>query len=366
MSMSTLIVLIGETPDMPWTWALSAPDQQGTAQNFEEKIQLADLKASALTVIVPGTQITIKAHDLQNLSDKQKRQAAGFSIEDELASPLDTTHFAFDPRLGRMAIVSTEITQSILDSFQDIGLAPDHIYADFDSFKDDFISYKDRILVCQEDGLGFAVEESLAAQILDKSQNTPRRLTAQEFLKAVQNSLDAGHTPINIRQGAFAKHGSVSAKHKRRIALLAASIALVFGALNIGQGLAYKHKTNAANETIKTIYTQVFPDQTIPKNPVLPLLRMQVDRKAGAEDPFLTLSSILAASVKAVDGVEISALKYDQSTRQLTLSVSYNGFDSVEGLKLAVQKNGGVFKEGGTRKTENGLSGDAILSGASQ
>jgi type II secretory pathway component PulL len=71
----------------------------------------------------------------------------------------------------------------------------------------------------------------------------------------------------------------------------------------------------------------------------------------------------LAKSVEEIDNVEISSLRYDKARGQLNLSIIYGSFEDTEKLKTAVRKNGGVFTEGGTRQSGEGLTGDAVLRG---
>ncbi len=94
--MSDLIIIIGAKPAEPWEWGLTATGHAGRAVTDAEKSALKSHTFRRLIAVIPGQQVATKLHTIGQLNDKQKRQAAGFSIEDELAAPLDKSHIALD------------------------------------------------------------------------------------------------------------------------------------------------------------------------------------------------------------------------------------------------------------------------------
>ena len=131
--------------------------------------------------------------------------------------------------------------------------------------------------------------------------------------------------------------------------------------MNLGTGYNYARKTATLNAQASAIYTKLFPGSEVPKNPALAVIRAQAAGNAQGGEGFIQTSAILALSVKQVQGVEISSLRYDKSKAQLNLSILYDSFEDVERLKQAAAKNGGVFTEGGTRQDGDRLSGNAVL-----
>ncbi|PHR93169.1 MAG: hypothetical protein COA69_04250 [Robiginitomaculum sp.] len=364
--MSDLILLIGETEDQPWDWALSGTDTYGQALGIDDKSALSTLKYDRLIAVIPGMQVVAKLHTLETLNEKQKRQAAGFSIEDELAAPLGATHIAFDSKTARLLVIAKQTLAKIVTDLETAGLSPDIVCADYDMFEEGAeFSYNERVVQSGINGLGFAIETELALHILDGSQTLPASLSGTQVLRRIMDSLRAGHMPVNLRQGEFVKRSSLAGSGAKRIGWLAAACILAFVTLNIGQGLVYAQKTKAAKTEMDKIFVELFPDSPKPANPVVSVLRAQAENKAVAGEEFIRLSTILAASVKQVEGVEIVSLGYDEGRGQLSLSVLYNSFDDVERLKTVIATHGGVFTESGTRQNDTGLAGDAILRGAS-
>ena len=362
--MSDLIILISHDPSDAWEWGFPATGKLGRAETDGDKSALSNLNYSRLVVVVPGTEVVTKLHALEGLKEKQKIQAAGFSVEDELAAPLEDTHISFDRHASRLAICSAAFLEGVNAELVSHGLSADLICADYDGFSDETsFEFQGRMITRAGSGLGYSIETELASAVLDKGQKIPGTITAQAFLEKVAKSLIAGHTPINLLQGRFAKKSAMGAGRYRRLAMLAAAVVVAFVGLNVGEGLLYGSKTKAVKNEINSIYTELFPDTPVPNNPVRDIVRAQSAQGGSSSNDFVALSALLAKSVQDVDGVEISSLRYDKAKGQLNLSILYGSFEDTEKLKAAVVKNGGVFTEGGTRQSGEGLSGDAILQG---
>ncbi|PHS40802.1 MAG: hypothetical protein COA91_02925 [Robiginitomaculum sp.] len=357
-----LIILFGENHGSVWQWGLTSDGKAGLAETDQQKSVLGTLNFKRLMVVLPGQQVVIKLHTLGTLNDKQKRQAAGFSIEDELASPLENNHISLDANSDRLGVVSSLVMENVISELAKYGLSADIICADYDSLSDaESFVYQDRIIQRSGNGLGYSAETNLADALLDKGQAIPQQIDSQEFLQKISAALQSGHIPINLRQGIFAKRGKIGVQKFKRSLGLAATVVVVFAGANILQGASALRKTQDLQEQMAGIYTQIFPNQAVPENPALAVMRAQADAKAANNQWFIELSALLATSARKVSGVEVSSLRYDAARQQLNLSIRYSGFDDVEALKQAVASYGGIFTESGTRQSGDALLGDAIL-----
>ena len=360
--MSDLIIIIGHRPTDAWEWGLTLTGEAGRAVTDAEKSTLKEHNFRRLITILPGQQVSIKLHTLGQLSEKQKRQAAGFSIEDELAAPLNKSHIALDMNGTRLAVISKQLMDNLLTHMSEQGLTPDIICADYDSFDNaDSFTYEDRIIQRAGNGLGFAIETNLAGAILDAGQNIPPTIDAERFLQKIAIALQSGHVPINLRQGEYAKRGTAGLGSYKRSALIAAGIVMAFAFGNILQGYSTGQKTKTLKAQMANIYADIFPNKEVPENPATAILRAQSDLKKTNGQEFIKLSALLAASVRKVEGVEIASLRYEADKSQLSLSINYSSFDDVERLKRITTANGGSFSESGTRQSGSGLNGDAVL-----
>jgi len=360
--MSDLIILMPTKSDDPWEWGLTEKGEWGNPKSDADKSALSSLPYTRLIAVLPGTEVITKLHTLEDLKEKQRIQAAGFSIEDDLAASLEDTHIAFDPNASRMAICSNDRIEQTIAELVKHGMTPDIICADYDCFGSDIsFEYNGRIVSQSASGIGFAVETGMASAFLSKDQGIPSQISPQRIFENIANSFKSGHSPINLRQGKYAKRTKLGGARFKRLAALAAALVIAFLALNIGPGLNYSNKTSTLKSEINSIYTELFPDTAVPENPVLPVLRAQSDRNGSSSSDFVALSSILAQSLREIDGIEISSLRYDKARGQLNLSILYGSFEDTEKLKAAVHNNGGSFTEGGTRQSGEGLTGEAVL-----
>ena len=320
---------------------------------------------------MPGMDVLTKQHELVGLNKKQLVQAAGFHMEDELAVSLESTHLAFDEDTNRIAIIAKSKLESTIAELGIAGLYPDIICADYDSLQtDENYLVEGRLVTSNSDGVGHSIEKELASEFIadefmSANENSPSPVTSAQFLQKISQAYVSGHRAINLRQGEFSKQTSFASGRLKRSIWLAAACTVLFVGFNLGQGLFFKQKTKAVNAQITEIYSQIFPDTDVPKNPTLTVLKAQAERKSVGGETFITLSSILARSISDVDGVELVSLGYDKGRAHISLSIIYNSFDDVEKLKAAVARNGGSFLESGTRQSNSGLVGDAILKVAS-
>jgi type II secretion system protein L len=362
--MSDLIILMPTRFDQAWDWGLSTSGQWGRAETDAEKAALASHAFAKLIVVLPGMEVTTKLQTLEGLNDKQRAQAVGFSIEDDLAASLDDTHLAFDNSSSRLAICANDLMDELISTMAGYELYPDIVCADYDCLENTAsFCYDGRLIVRSGNGLGSAVETGLAPLILEKDQKIPKSIGADEFLDKIVKSRAAGHQPINLRQGQYTKKAQMGSGRFTRLAALAAVLVIAFVGLNVGQGIYYGNQAKAAKSKIADIYADIFPDAEIPSNPIVPVIRAQADLQGAGGSDFVSLSALLARSIKEVEGVEIASLRYDKARAQISLSLVYGSFEDAERLQAAVAKNGGVFTEGGTRQTGDSLTGDAVFRG---
>ena len=361
--MSDLIIILDDqiSGSGPWAWGISVTGKSGIASTEDEKSALKDHVFKRIIIVIPGQNVGIKLHTLDSLPPKKIRQAAGFSIEDELASSLADNHVALDDNAPRLAVVSKGFMDEVLAELARYGLSADIMCADYDSFSvADSFTYQNRVIRRAGNGLGFAVETQLAPAILDAGQAIPLTIDSTRFLEKIATSLQSGHEPINLLQGQYAQRAGLGFGKYKRSLWLAAALVLAFTLVNIGKGVVLTRKTNALHAQINAIYTDIFPDKPVPKNPVAAVLQAQSQLGKGG-NRFLHLSAIMANSVQQVKDVEISSLRYDDKNGHLLLSIQYSGFDDVEKLKRAVVDNGGIFEESGTRQNTDGVRGNAVL-----
>jgi len=360
--MIILFLIIGTDIEAPWHWALSDKTTSGEAITPEDKAVLGAVDCTYIHVIVPGISVVIKLYTVEDLSDKYKRQAIGFNIEDELAQPISSVHIGLDSQAARVAIVSDAYMENLLAMLETFGVSARVITADYDSVLPQRFCFDGRFIENANTGLGFAIETVHAGRFIGANQSLPAHITAQEFLKKVILAHNNEHVAINLRSGNHAQKFVGGLKRFKRSAFLAASCAAVFLLYNFGSGYYYHNKTQAIETEIQHVFSRIFPEQKPPFRPVQKTLearRNVVHNDNGIV--FIRLSAILTKSVENVKSVEINSLRYNQNKAELSVSIFYKNFNDVESLKQNIARNGGVFLEEGTRQNGDGITGNAII-----
>ena len=369
--MNTLLIMLEPSANTQvWHWAYGdfAGDgsyEYGSAQDSDQKTETATRSIDKIWAILPGASVITRVNDLASLSAKQQKQAIGFNVEDDLAASLSDTHIALSGERARIAITAKTAVQAALDELAAHGLSPDYIAADYELLPSpSTLHIHGRITSRRDDGTGFAVEPGLAAHIGLSPAKIPAEASIETFWEQAAQTIQGGAPVLNLRQDEFAKIDSAGRGQWLRLSGLAAAVFIAFAGLQIALGLKFKGEAQRTNAEIAAIYKMQFPGKALPANPALALL------KAGqggpqADTDFLRLSAVLSESIKQVDGVKISAVRFDRARGQLNVSLLYTEFADAEKLRAAVTSAGAVFEEAGTRQGTDGVTGDIVLRGAS-
>ncbi len=310
--------------------------------------------AGEVIAILPGQMVRCYPHELPNSSKRDRLRAAGFSIEEKIAVPLDQTHIVLDD--ARIGVVSSTDLQSALDQLTGAGLVASRAYSDFDVLSD---------IEGELSLLGRVITPGLLGHTVDADwaeQSGARLLTDEQVLRAIANSVEQG-VPLNFLQNEFSAKQSFSLNWQRfmPVGALAACLlvaSLVFQAV---QTRALNIQSADLKRQSAKIYSQA-SGKAAPSNPALAATRAL---KAGGGDRlvFLKLSDILFRGVENVAGVSVDQLRYQESNKALQLRLIYPSFESAAQFEDAIKSAGGHLVTGGVRDQSGEFVGDATLSG---
>jgi len=315
--------------------------------------------ASDIIAVLPGQSVRVHGHELPQSSKKDRIKAAGFSIEDKLASGLDGVHVALgDNGDKRIAVIDKADLNKVLDALAAADLRPKHIYSDFDilSLHDEPLQVLDRIVT--PGPFGHAVDANWP-----QATEGSRALSETELLELVAHGAASAQL-IDLRQQEFKQAGGSFFKTKviAQIAALAACAGLA-GLLFHGMEA---RTLSLQAEDIKFQTAQNYQratGQSAPSNPALAITR-QLQSQAGDNRTFLRLSSVLFQSVARVDGLSVDRLQFQKDENALQLRLVYPSFESASEFERAVKSLGGQVITGGVREQGGKFIGEATLSGA--
>ncbi|WP_026942484.1 type II secretion system protein GspL [Hellea balneolensis] len=310
------------------------------------------MNAKEVVAILPGQSVRIYAHELPVTSKRDRLRAAGFSIEDKIAVPLDKVHIALSD--DRIAVIDKDTFTESLAQLKDVGISPSRTIADFEALSelDGNITLLDRAVTTGP--LGHAVDMSWE----ERSAAHPDKT----LLSAIGARLEQGET-LNLLQNAFSPKSGFNFGWRQFAPLGGIAAALGIMALVFHGVEARALKLQAAD--LKTQTAQLFTQatgQAAPNNPALAATRAM---KSGGEDnlDFLRLSQTLFAGVEQIEGLTVEQLRYQESKTELQLRLIYPSFESAGQFENAIRSLGGQLITGGVREQSGRFVGEATLRG---
>ncbi len=337
-----LIIWLPDQAELPWAWTHGS--QSGWAETLADRQALSQKEASAISIICPGQWIRIYAHELPEMRAKEKLQAAGYAIEDQLAAPLTDQHIVLGAGDdGRVGVLSRAKLKAALDMLDEAGITPSRFVADFDVIGGD----EPRELLDREvhpGKFGYALDTQF-------SPDTP--LPPGDSL----NFSDA----LNFLQGEFQARRSFGFDMGglKRIAALLAAAGLSWLVWQGSKIRAMNSQAEGLKSEMATLYTNT-TGEAAPKNVASVVNRARAQGK-NTQIGFMELSGALYSGLAPNDGVMVDTLRYDQAKNELVLRLIYPRFETASELEATFGNMGFVFQSGAVRERGQDLIGEAVL-----
>jgi len=385
----TLVIRLRAAEEAPASWlvvdgngARSGPLSSGPVS---DALNLAP--GRRVVLLVPGTEVTLAEPELPVKSGARLAQVVPYALEEQLASDVDTLHFAVGTRpVGAVgtpvAIVSRALMQRWHDSLEAAGIRADAAYADSAAVPgaapgcslmlDDSLLY-----VRRADALAFVLDATVPSEALDVALPGPqagdagieaaehvtfyasaedyethrdvieglRDRTASLAVKLLPEgplpllaAVAAGGAGINLLQGPFSGRASLGTRLRpwRVPAALAAGVVLLF---LVNQGVAWwkdSRSEKALDSQIAQLFSQVLPNQPIvdPRAQIQGVLGAQGAGGAG----LLPAISALAEAMAQAPTAKIEAMSFRGNALELRLTAPT--VESIDSIKQAISRNG--------------------------
>lgn len=309
-----------------------------------EQVAMADAKTlsgQTLIVILSGQSIRILPHNLPNLRQRQREQAARFAVEPDIGEDVDHLHIVTGDT--HLAVIGRTRMAAVIDALDHHGVSASAIYADFDVLPPATLT--DRIVLKTATlDHGFPLDQAAPPHM--------------ELADAARRTRFDG--AIDLQSGAFARRrmGDLSAYQSwmKGAGVLAASLLISGMLLHSAQSRAEQLQIDDLRARASAAYIQATGEAS--SNPARDVARLE----SPDEDPgALDLMAVLFAALKEVEGVSVEQLRYDEATGDLNLRLAYPGFGATQDLEAAVSRAGGRLQAGGVRETSGRFIGDARL-----
>jgi general secretion pathway protein L len=383
----TLVIRLRTSDEAPASWLIVDANgaRSGPVQSGPVADALSLAQGRRTVVVLPAAETTLAAPELPVRGGARIAQAVPFALEEQLASDLDTLHFAVGTRSasgpGTPVVM---IARAVLDRWQSTweaaGIRPDAAYSESSLVpaapngcvllldestlhvkRSETVAY-----ALDAQPLGMALDLALGA-ITDPGEHvtfytTPAEYDAQrdviEGLRARTATLQVkllpdgtlpllaaqipvAH-PVNILQGAYAAPSSFGSQFKRwRLPVgLAAATLLAFLA---AQGLQLWQLSKAERQLDAQI-TEVF-NMALPGQPVVDA-RAQLEgvlaRAGGGQGALLPAISLVAQAITQAPGTRIQGMTYRAGV--LEMRVQAPSIEALDGIKQAMTQNGATVE----------------------
>lgn len=303
-----------------------------------------------VVAILPGQSLRIYPHELPQTSKRDRLRAAGFSIEDKIAVPLDRVHIALSD--DRIAVMDKEVLSENLAQLKEAGLSPSRAIADFEALAhvEGAVMLLGRVVTTGP--LGHAMDAAWADE--------GRAMTDEALLSAIGAKLEDAKS-LNILQNGFSAKSQFNFGWRKLLPLGGFAAFLGFAVLFLHGIEARALRLQAAEMKLQT--AQIYTNATgldAPSNPALAATRAM---KSGGKDTlaFLRLSGILFRGVEQIDGLSVEQLRFQDTNNELQLRLIYPSFESAGALENAIRAAGGDLTTGGVREQSGQFVGDATL-----
>lgn len=327
-------------------------------------------KADDVTVIVPGTEVTMARVRLVGTRRADWLRAARFAAEDDMSVPVETLHVAAAARgaPGEMAdicLVARTVMDDWMAQLAAAGLEDAHLVPDM-TLLPAGIAPQDvggHILVATTDRR-FAIDKSLPAELVSALLSRAGAQPEQpgDALLALAGYLAQGAGGIDLRQAEYARRSEmpVELSRLRLPAALAAACVLAWGIYTFGSIQTMHRLEGALTRQTRATFTALYPNEPVPTN-ILAAVRERSGAVTRSHAGFREMSGVLYAALATSDRAKLSSLRYDGDTGQLQARLVYAAFGDDETLKSAIEANGLAVRLGDTRVENGRVVGDLVL-----
>lgn len=335
-------------------------DAQGVAARGRDLPPPAEADvAERIVAVVPGPDVAVHWAELRNLSNAQAAAAARLIAADAVMQPADRLHVAVGPadETGQrpMAIVEKRRMTEWLTGLQALSLDPDHVVPEtllIPPPPDGAVRWaRGGLHLVRGQRVAFAAEPAIAEMV------APAPL-ADIGEDAVERGLPAvlGALPIDLRQGAFARHKpwTIDWKLLRRLVLMTAGVFLLAFLIQLVLILRYTVAADRLEGEIAVIARKALPRAERIANAPAQLAERLAALRGGGRGFSATAAGVFAA-VRDVPGIELTDLRYD-TDGALRLTATANAASDIAALQQRIEAQGftvgsGPVQAGGARQS---------------
>ncbi|WP_412971566.1 type II secretion system protein GspL [Glaciecola sp. MF2-115] len=421
--MEKLAIRLGSNPQDPVHWLVWSDTEKeiiasGELPDMNALDQLKERAPNALVVgIVPSCDVVLKTVQLPLKANRKVLNAIPFMLEDELASDISKSFFAFGKRIGdsqQVAIVTREKLLFWQEALKQANLYCDLLVPDVLAlpYSDNNISLLSMgnsehapLIVRADEWAGFQGEQSWAYPLLEKQLNAkPLSVTVyselqhSDYLEALvkkqqddseevtaseeqsnQPNLSQNYDKLpmqllldgaldakfNLLQGEFVVKRKTNAQwDKWRLAAVLAAIALCVNL--VGKTLelnSIKSQRQSVESRLQASIKKGFPNLPKSRNKEAAIKKEMARLEQGGGGISMIVMLTQMSPSFANTGVTPQSIRYDASRTELRMQSVASNFESLEKFRREVQALGFEVDQGAINNQGDQVIGTVVIKG---
>jgi general secretion pathway protein L len=415
--MEKLAIRLGSTPHDPVHWLVWSDTEKeiiacGELPDVEGLRQLKERAPNAQVVgIVPGCDVVLKLVQLPTKANRKVLNAIPFMLEDEIASDISKSFFAFGKRIGDTQQVAVVLREK-LDFWQTVLkqadlqcdlLVPDTLALPYSPDTISLLSLgqhdQSALIIRADEWAGFQGEQSWTFLLLEKQLNAKAQsvvayseLRSSDHLESffaptdtaeenktnaptltvnydklpMQLLLDGAlNVTFNLLQGSYlVKRKTAGQWHKWRLAAALAAVALCINLVSKTLELnSIKNQRQIIETKLQASIDRGFPNLPRARNKEV-AIKNEIARleQSGGGISMLVMLTQMSPSF-ANTGVKPQSIRYDATRTELRMQSVASNFESLEKFRREVQALGFEVDQGAINNKGDQVVGTIIIKG---
>ena len=327
-----------------------------------------------IVLFVPGEDVAVLTASVPVKSGPQAREAAAYSVEDEIAVSVEDEHVVIQTVGDDLAaprsvhIVSTHTMEAWTDWLQtNPKFASAKLIAAPSVLPADTVLNIDGVYLANIEGRAFVIEPEMPDGLVERliGQREVASLPADQALTRF-----AGYAEecdfLDLRQGAFQGRSSgriQDLRAWRTSAILAAALLLVWVGSSVLQIRALNQETEALKSRTAQTYRLAFPEAPNRTNYVRAVGQALDDRGTTYVD-FRDASRALYQALQVLPDAELRVIRYDEDDAGFVARIAYSAYGEDALLKTALSEAGFAATLGALRQEGTKVVGEVAFGGA--
>jgi general secretion pathway protein L len=420
--MEKLAIRLGSNPQDPVHWLVWSDTEKeiiasGELPDMNALEQLKERAPNAQVVgIVPSCDVLLKTVQLPLKANRKVLNAIPFMLEDELASDISQSFFAFGKRIGdaqQVAIVTREKLVFWQQALQQANLhcdllVPDVLALPHSANNISLLSLGNNessaLIVRADEWAGFQGEQSWTYPLLEKQLNAkPKSVTVyselqhSDYLEALvkkqQNESEAGEAEevsneltlsqnydklpmqllldgaldakFNLLQGEFVVKRKTNAQwDKWRLAAVLAAVALCVNLVGKTVELnSIKSQRQIVETKLQASIKQGFPNLPRARNKEAAIKKEMARLEQGGGGISMIVMLTQMSPSFASTGVTPQSIRYDASRTELRMQSVASNFEALEKFRREVQALGFEVDQGAINNRGDEVIGTIVIKG---